>query len=164
MIEESIKKIHFNNKIPEQNNIYITNLKDPIWVSKTNSYRQDRKFCFLFFPYCNVFTGEQFSAVTKNELLPDLIDLHLFELYLSKNKYKLTKAITNKIDKLEEKLNKSNKKYTDDNDKVYKTYKDYLIEVVKLLIYNLSDKNKLDTIKKIDKFVRRELELPDNDN
>jgi len=143
MIEESIKKIHLNPKNPEQNNIYITNLKDP---------------------YCNVFNGEQFSVLTKNELLPDLIDLHLFELYLSKNKYKLKAVITDKIDKLEEKLNKNNKKYTDENDKIHKNYKEYMIEVVKLLIYNSCNKNKLDTIKKIDNFVRKELELPDDYN
>ena len=136
MIEESIKKIHFNPTLPEQNNVYVTNLKDS---------------------YCNVFDGNQFSALTKNELLPDLIDLHLFELYLSKNKYKLKKTITDKIDKLEEKLNKNNKKYTDENDKIYKNYKEYMIEVIKLLIYNSCDKNKLDIIKKIDNFIRKEL-------
>jgi hypothetical protein len=136
MIEESIKKIHFNPKLPEQNNLYITNLKDP---------------------YCNVFDGKQFSTLTKNELLPDLIDLHLFELYLSKNKYKLKKTIRDKISKLEEKLNKDNKKYTDENDKIHKNYKEYMVEIIKLLIYNSCDKNKLNTIKKIDDFIHKEL-------
>lgn len=137
MIEESINKIHFNSNNPEQNNIYITNLKDP---------------------YCNIFDGKQFSAITKNDLLPDLIDLHLFELYLSKKKYKLKNNVIAKIDKLEEKLNKNHNKYVDENDKIYKNYKDYMIEIVKILIYNSCDKNKLDAIKKIDNFVRKELE------
>ncbi len=140
MIEESIRKIHFNLTMPEQNNIYITNLKDL---------------------YCNVFDGKQFSAITKNELLPELIDIHLFELYLSKtkNKYKLKKSVIAKIDKLEEKLNKKNKKYIDENDKVYKNYKEYMADVIKLLIYNLSNKNQLDAIKKIDKFVHKKIEI-----
>ena len=143
MIEESINKIHFNSNNPEQNNIYITNLKDP---------------------YCNIFDGNQFSTIKKNELLPDLIDLHLFELYLSKKKYKLKDNVVAKIDKLEEKLNKNPNKYIDENDKTYKNYKDYMIEIVKILIYNSCDKNKLDAIKKIDNFVRKELDTFDDEN
>jgi hypothetical protein len=131
MIEESIMKIHFNLTIPEQNNVYITNLKDL---------------------YCNVFDGKQFSAITKNELLPELIDIHF------RNKYKLKKSVITKIDKLEEKLNKKNKKYIDENDKVYKNYKEYMADVIKLLIYNLSNKNKLDAIKKIDKFIHKKID------
>ena len=95
----------------------------------------------------------------KHEFLPDLIDLHLFELCMSKDKYKLKAIITNKIDKLEERLNKNNKKYTDENDKIFKNYKEYMIEIVKLLIYNLCDKNKLELIKKINIFVCKVLEL-----
>ena len=95
----------------------------------------------------------------KNELLDELIDNHLFELYLSKNKYKLKNATINKINRLEEKISKTNKKYTDVNDKVHKNYKDYMIDVLKLLVYNLSDKNKLEALKKIDSFVCKELEL-----
>jgi hypothetical protein len=138
MIEESIKQIHFNSKYPEQNNIYITNLKDL---------------------YGHVFDGKSFVALMKNELLVELIDNHLFELYLSKDKYKLKEATINKITKLEERLEKTNKKYTDVNDKVYKSYKDYMIDMLKLLVYNLSDKNKLEALKKIDSFVCKELEL-----
>lgn len=89
----------------------------------------------------------------------ELIDNHLFELYLSKDKYKLKEATINKITKLEERLAKTNKKYTDVNDKVYKSYKDYMIDMLKLLVYNLSDKNKLEALKKIDSFVCKELEL-----
>ena len=136
MIEESIKKIHFNPNRPENNNIYITNLKDP---------------------YCNVFTGEQFTTLQKHEFLPDLIDLHLFELYTSKDKYKLKDIIVNKIDKLEEKINKNTKKYIDQNDKIFKNYKDYMSEVIKVLIYNLSDKHKLESIKKLNTIVCKEL-------
>jgi len=141
MIEESIKKIHFNPKKPEQNNIYITNLKDP---------------------YCNVFTGKQFSALMKHEFLPDLIDVHLFELCMSKDKYKLKDIIANKIDKLEERIGNDDKKYTDENDKIFKNYKEYLTEIVKLLIYNLSDKHKLESLKKINNFVCKELDLEDD--
>jgi hypothetical protein len=98
MIEESIKKIHFNPDKPDQNNIYITNLKDL---------------------YCTVFTGTQFSALLKHDFLPDLIDLHLFELCLSKDKYKLKDSISQKINVLEKRISKDDKKYTDENDKVF---------------------------------------------
>lgn len=98
----------------------------------------------------------------KHDFLPDLIDLHLFELCLSKDKYNLKNIISNKIDKLEEKINKNNKKYTDENDKIFKNYKEYMVHIIKLLIYNLCDKNKLESIKKLNTFVCKELELYEN--
>jgi len=55
----------------------------------------------------------------------------------------------------------NNKKYTDQNDKVYKNYKEYLVEVIKLFIYNLSDKQKLEALKKIDNFICKELNFGD---
>ena len=141
MIEESIKKIHFNPNIPEQQNVYITNLKDR---------------------YCNVFDGKQISTLLKHELLPNLVDLHVFELCVSKDKYKLKNIITDKIDKLENQLNKEHVKYCDINDKVYKNYKEYIVEMVKILIYNLSDKNKIESLKKINNFICKELETSYN--
>ena len=141
MIEESIKKIHFNPNIPEQQNVYITNLKDL---------------------YCNVFDGKQISTLLKHELLPDLVDLHLFELCMSKDKYKLKNIIADKIDQLENQLNREHIKYSDINDKVYKNYKEYIVEMVKILIYNLSDKNKVESLKKINNFICKELETSYN--
>ena len=60
---------------------------------------------------------------------------------------------------MEEKINKNIKKYTDENDKVFKNYKDYMVEIIKLLIYNLSDKHKMESNKKINTFICKELDL-----
>ena len=126
-IEESIKKLHFNNNIPEYNNVFITNLKDN---------------------YAYAFNGTQFNAINKTELLNELIDNHITAIYFSK--YKLKPNIIDKINNLEYKINKSTEKYTDENNKVYKNYKDFKMELIKILIYNLSDKDKLEQIKKLD--------------
>ena len=72
--------------------------------------------------------------------------------------YVYQKININKINKLEEKLNKNNKKYIDENDKIFKNYKEYMTEIIKLLIYNLCDKLKLESIKKINTFICKELE------
>jgi hypothetical protein len=137
-LEESIKKIHFNEKIPENNNVFITNLQNNIGYA---------------------FDGNQFVAINKGELLNDIIDTHLNEMFLSLNKYKdnIKSQTIDKINYLINMISKENKKYIDyeNNSKVYKNYKDYKIDVVKMLIYNNSDKNKFDQIKKLDELFEK---------
>jgi len=134
-LEESIKKIHFNENIPEYNNVFITNLKDQ---------------------YGHAFDGKQFSAINKAELLNDIIDTHINEIYFSKDKYNVKQITKDKINNLENKINKNMLKFTDENNKVYKNYKDYKIEIIKLLIYNLCDKDKFEEIKKLDNIHEKE--------
>jgi hypothetical protein len=143
MIETSIKKLHLNPLRPELCNIFISSLKDP---------------------YCIVFDGTQFVIKLKSEVLPDVVDMHLFEFETAKTKYNLNAATISKIDKLDYKINKNTKKYTDENDRVYKNYKEYMVEVVKLLIYNFCDKDMLEKIKKIKIFVRKELDEDSSDD
>ena len=50
-------------------------------------------------------------------------------------------------------------KFTDENNKVYKNYKDYKMEIIKLLIYNLCDKEKFEEIKKLDNLYEKEEEI-----
>jgi outer membrane protein OmpA-like peptidoglycan-associated protein len=134
-LEESIKKIHFNENIPEYNNVFITNLKDQ---------------------YGHAFDGKQFSTINKAELLNDIIDTHINEIYFSKDKYNVKQITKDKINNLENKINKNMLKFTDENNKVYKNYKDYKMEIIKLLIYNLCDKDKFDEIKKLDNIHEKE--------
>jgi hypothetical protein len=141
--ETSIKKLHLNRLRPELCNIFISSLKDP---------------------YCIVFDGTQFVIKLKSEVLPDVVDMHLFEFELAKTKYKLNAATISKIDKLDYKINKNTKKYTDENDRVYKNFKEYMVEVVKILIYNFCDKDMLEKIKKIKIFVRKELDEDSSDD
>ena len=127
-LEESIKHIHFNDELPEYNNIFITNMKDNI---------------------AYVFNGKQFITVMKNEMLNELIDIHVNEINLSleKNKNKINEYYVNKIEEFLNKLNDDNTKFTDhNNNRTYNNYKAYKINSVKLLIYNESDKKKLETL------------------
>jgi hypothetical protein len=127
-LEESIKQIHFNDDLPEYSNIFITNMKDDL---------------------AYVFNGTQFLSVRKNEMLNELIDTHIKEINLSleKNKSKLNEKYVTRLEKFIDMLNDDNTQFTDDNNKrIYPCYKAYKINSIKLLIYNNSDKKKLDTL------------------
>jgi len=80
-------------------------------------------------------------------------------MFLSLNKYKdnIKSQTIDKINYLINMITKENQKYIDyeNNSKVYKNYKDYKIDVVKMLIYNNSDKNKFDQIKKLDELFEK---------
>jgi hypothetical protein len=128
-LEESIKQVHFNENLPEYSNIFITNMRDDL---------------------AYVFNGKEFVAVKKNTMLNELVDVHTIEINLSLEKYR-KKLDLSVIDILEKFLNKLNDQYTKkidyDTDKTYPNYKAYKIDHIKLMIYNESDKNKLDILK-----------------
>jgi hypothetical protein len=127
-LEESIKKIHFNDALPEYSNIFITNMKDDL---------------------AYVFDGKQFISVRKNEMLSELIETHIKEINLSleKNKNKLNEKYVNRLEKFLDMLNDDDTKFTDQyNQRIYPSYKAYKLNSIKLLIYNGSDKKKLDTL------------------
>jgi hypothetical protein len=131
-LEESIKVIHFNNKLQEYNNVFITNMKDDI---------------------AYIFDGKRFISVRKNEMLNDLINTHVNEINLSleKNKDKMNEYYVTKIEKFIDMLNDEETKFTDDtNQRVYNNYKAYKMNSVKLLIYNESDKKKLELLNGIE--------------
>ena len=117
-LEESIKYIHFNDKRPEYQNIYITNLHDSI---------------------AYVYDGVQFKAVSKNSILNDLINIHVenIELSLENYKNKLSGKTVEIINKFIDKINDENSPMIDEeNNKKFKNYKSYKINQIKLMIYN----------------------------
>lgn len=126
-IEESIKKIHFNKNLPEYNNVFITNMKDDI---------------------AYVFNGKQFISVRKNEMLNQLIDMHIDEINMSfeKNKGKLNEKQIERLEKFLDMLNDDDTKYKDGSQRIYSNYKAYKINEVKLLVYNESDCKKLSNL------------------
>ena len=127
-LEEAIKQIHFNDNLPEYSNIFITNMKDDIGY---------------------VFNGNQFISVKKNEMLNELIDCHLKEINLSLEQYKdkINNVYVRRIEKFLDMLNDDDTKFTDENNsRTYPSYKAYKINSLKMLIYNESDKKKLDTL------------------
>jgi len=124
-LEESIKQIHFNKDFPEYSNIYITNMKDDI---------------------AYVFNGEKFISVRKNDMLTQLIDMHIDEINISfeKNKGKIREKYVDKLEKFISNLNNSYTKFVDEsNQRTYPNYKAYKVNAIKLLIYNESDAKKL---------------------
>jgi hypothetical protein len=120
-LEESIKQVHFNENLPEYSNIFITNMRDDL---------------------AYVFNGKEFVAVKKNTMLNEI------NLSLEKYKKKLAPSVIEILEKFLDKLNDQYTKKIDyDTDKTYPNYKAYKIDHIKLLIYNESDKYKLELLK-----------------
>jgi len=127
-IEESIKLVHFNKDLPEYNNVFITNMRDDIGY---------------------IFNGKEFISVKKNEMINELIDSHIKEINLSleKNKNNLNEKYVNRLEKFLDMLNDDDTKFTDQNNqRTFPSYKAYKMNSIKLLIYNSSDKKKLDEL------------------
>lgn len=124
VLEESIKAIHFNKKRPEMKNIYITNLRDDI---------------------AHVYNGNNFEAVPKFNILNELINNHLENIELSLENYR-DKVPPKTLEVLDKFINKIQDEETimvdEENNKVYKNYKSYKINKIKLMIYNESGKHK----------------------
>ena len=130
-LEEGISKTHFNEKLPEYSNVFITNTKDRL---------------------AYIFNGKAFITVKKHIMMNDLIDTHIHEINLTyeKMKGKLNPTHADRIEKFLKKLNDTDTKYTDpDNNHVYPNYKAYKMDGIELAIYNESDKKKLEMLKNI---------------
>jgi hypothetical protein len=128
-LEESIKQVHFNDNLPEYSNIFISNMKDDL------SY---------------VFDGNTIICIKKNNMLYELVDMHINEINLSLEKYrnKLDPSVITVLETFLEKLNDQyTKKIDHDTNKTYPNYKAYKIDHIKLMIYNKTDKNKLELLK-----------------
>ena len=122
-IEESIKKVHFNDDRPEYRNIYITNLRDNI---------------------AYVYNGNKFEAVQKHSIINQLIDQHMnnIEVSLEDYKDKLPERTIEILDKLIEKLQDDHTSMVDEeNNKEFKNYRMFKINEVKLMIYNETGNN-----------------------
>ncbi len=131
-LEESIKLVHFNKDLPEYNNVFITNMRDDIGY---------------------IFNGKEFISIKKNEMLNELIDTHVKEINLSLEKHKnnLNEKYVTRLEKFLDMLNDDDTKFTDQNNqRTFPSYKAYKINSLKLLIYNSSDKKKLDELNSIE--------------
>jgi len=113
-------------------------------------------------------------------MLNELIDVHTKEINLSleKNKNKINEKYVIRLEKFLDMLNDDDTQFTDnDNKRIYPSYKAYKInssghmrfclqnhiDLIKLLIYNNSDKKKLDTLNNMElKEKIDDLELLDN--
>jgi len=140
-LEESIKTIHFNKKLPEYNNIFITNLKD------NNAY---------------IFNSTKFCSINKNEALNDLINSHMNEIESSVIDYS-EKISENKLKHLNnfiETINDNDKKFIHENlKKTFPNYRIYKCDLIKHLIYNDSDPKLLEKLKNMDLENKKDLAL-----
>lgn len=120
-LEESIKLVHLNDKRPQFKNIYITNLKDDLAYT---------------------FNGIKFEAVNKYDVISDLINNHICNIEVSFDEYK-EELLANTVpilDKFIKKMSEEHKFEDKKQNQVFKSYKDYKIRQIKLLIYNKCDK------------------------
>ncbi len=140
-LEESIKTIHFNKERPEYQNIYITNMRDNL---------------------AHVFDGEKFISQQKQETLNQLIGNHMvsIEESLETNREKLNPKTVDIIENLIEKINdEETELYDEENDKKYLNYKTYKNDLVKLFVYNESDKKKPSTSLANKKSKKKDIDL-----
>jgi hypothetical protein len=121
-VEECVKMIHFNDKLPQYNNIYITNMKDDLVY---------------------VYDGTKFTTTTKTDTIYDMITNYTDQIELSfdDNKDKLTEYKIKCVENYLELIN-SNKEYIDQHNKKYTNFKTYKVGDVKRLIYDKSDPKK----------------------
>jgi hypothetical protein len=133
-VEESIKKVHFNKNRPEFNNIFITNLRASI---------------------AHIFDGSQFIVAPKNDIVNQLFDKHFsnIESFISENDFEELNFSETKQKKLLEFINSLNDDTTvfidyTDNEKKYPNRKSFKIKLLKELIYNNSNIEKLKNFQK----------------
>lgn len=121
-VEESIKTIHFNEDRPECQNVAITNMRDNL---------------------AHIYDGKKFISKSKQEIINQLIDNHMESIeeslidYREKLNQKTIEIIETLIDKMND---KTTELYDEENEKKYINYKNYKNDLVKLFVYNESDK------------------------
>lgn len=125
-VEECVKMIHFNDNLPQYNNIYITNMKDDLMY---------------------IYDGTKFTTTTKSDAINDLIDNYSDQIEISfdDNKDKMTESKIKCVENYLELIN-SNKEYIDQYNKKYTNFKTYKVGDVKRLIYDKSDPKKFAVI------------------
>ena len=130
-IEESIKLIHFNKKLPEYNNIMITNMKDNIAYT---------------------YNGKKFISVNKDELIDELIENHKDQIEISYDEYKdkIREFTQKRLQAFFNDINNESDIFKDSLKKSHKHFKAYKMQDIKMLIYNLSDSKKLEALKNMD--------------
>ncbi len=126
-IEESIKMTHFNKDKPELNNIIIKNLRDD---------------------YAYIHDGDEYIVQNKNDIIADLIELHLDNIEMIINeenenniRNKLDKKVIEKLEHIRDRLDDESEVKI--NEKRYDNYKSYKINQIKILIYNCIRKLKI---------------------
>jgi hypothetical protein len=93
--------------------------------------------CILFFKYAYVFDGDTFIIKEKNEVLDELLDNHAYNIkeFVEKNMDDLADHTKRSMDRL------LNFIYNKNDNEEYVNFDKYKLNNIKLLVYNLSNKN-----------------------
>ena len=115
-VNESIKRVHFNDKRPEFKNIKIKNLKDK---------------------HLEIYNGKKFITDKKYNNLYELIDNHIYNIqtFISNNKEKFHDLHLVKIEKFLRLIEEDAKCVI--NKVKYDSYYDFKVDDINTLIYNL---------------------------
>lgn len=123
-LEESIKMIHFNDSLPQYQNIKINNLRSNIAL---------------------VYDGNTFNAVNQYNAINDLISNHvdIITQLIDENQNKITERTLDKLNQFIDKINDNyHKIFDNDTNRTFKNYKEFKINQVKNIIYNECSKIK----------------------
>lgn len=123
-IEESIRTVHFNNSLPEYQNIKIKNLRSNMAL---------------------IHDGNNFNAKNQYNAVYELIDNHVYVLtqLLEEAKINISEKTVEKLGDLIEKLEDDYNNFIDaSTNRKFKNFKDYKIDSVKTMIYNEGNKGK----------------------
>ena len=121
-LEESIKTVHFNNMLPQYQNIRINNLRSNVAI---------------------VYDGETFNTMNQYNAINDLISNHVDGIIqlIEIHKEKLNEKTLIKLEKFIEMIDDNYKKIFDENKNyTFKNYKDFKISKIREIIYNESKK------------------------
>ena len=123
-VEESIKKVHFNDKRPEYKNVFITNMKDNL---------------------AYIFNGDKFEVQSKDYVLSDLLNNHLgnIESFIEENDIEETFKNRHLFKCIRE-IN------GEDINADVQNYKKYKLDKIKQFVYNNSDKSLLKNLNKLE--------------
>ena len=115
-VNESIKRVHFNDTRPELKNIKIKNLKDK---------------------HLEIYNGEKFITDKKYNNLYELIDNHIYniQMFITNNKEKFNENHLVKIEKFLRLIEEDAKCVI--NKVKYDSYYDFKVDDINTLIYNL---------------------------
>jgi len=98
------------------------------------------------------YDGNKFVSGNKYEIINELIDNHRDQIESSydSHKNKLRDFTKKQLELFIEEINNRTDIFKDNNNKSYKNFKNYKINDIKMLLYNLSDSKKFELLKTMD--------------
>jgi len=102
-----------------------------------------------------IFNGEKFVPIKKQDLLNELVDTHIEEIRSSfeKNKKKMKESVVKRLERLFELMDDEKTKFkANDTSRVFPNFREFKIDLIKLIIYNESKNNDIKKLNKLELF------------